>query len=214
MAARLANVVHSPSAGHRIGPGQEGAQEVDLGHALHAGGIVHFSLPEPPYGDEAATLAALVAGATHAGAHAEGAACDLLVDEAHALGAARLVRLIRVARSAGIGVILATQATHDYAEHTEAIWGSCAAKIVHRQEGRSAEYAGQAAGTYKTHKTTERWEAGGWLSPPTTGGELSVREVDEFRVSPNVIRELPRGRAVVIARVPVSNLDLVEVAAP
>lgn len=119
-----------------------------------------------------------------------------------------------MARSAGVGVVLATQDVFDFADHTEAIWGSCAVKAVHRQEGRAAQYVADQAGTYTTSKLTEKWEDGGVLRGPVSRGEMSVREVEEYRAHPNLIRELGLGEAVVIERVPDSRIDLVAVEAP
>lgn len=47
---------------------------------------------------------------------------------------------------------------------------------------------------------------------PVSSGEMSVREVEEYRAHPNVVRELGRGEAVAIERVPDSRVDLVAVA--
>ena len=213
MAARLSTVVYSPNVGYRIGP-DSGSGEVDIGHALYEGGVAHFSLAEPRYGDEAATLAALVAGAVNAAASTERGDMDLAIDEAHVLGGRRVVSLIRMARSAGVGVLVATQDVFDFADHTEAIWGSCAVKVAHRQEGRAAQYVADQAGTYTTCKLTEKWEDGGLLRGPVSSGEMSVREVEEYRAHPNLIRELGRGEAVLIERAPESRVDLVAVEAP
>lgn len=168
MAARLSTVVYSPNVGHRIGP-DSGSGEVDLGHALYRGGVVHFSLAEPRYGDEAATLAALVAGAVNATASSERGAMDLAVDEAHVLGGRRVVGLIRMARSAGVGVVLATQGVFDFAEHTEAIWGSCAVKVVHRQEGAGGAVRGRPGGDL--HDEQADREVGGRRPPARAGVE-------------------------------------------
>ena len=78
-------------------------------------------------------------------------------------------------------------------------------KICLRQSA-DAEYAAGLSGTYKTMKRTEQTQQALFGHEPTGLG--SAREVDEYRVSPNLIRQLAKGCAIVKINDP-QFLDLV-----
>ena len=78
-------------------------------------------------------------------------------------------------------------------------------KICLRQSA-DAEYVAGLSGTFKTTKRTEQTQAALLGHGPTGLG--SAREVDEYQVSPNLIRQLPQGYAPVQVNSP-AKLDLV-----
>ena len=75
----------------------------------------------------------------------------------------------------------------------------------------SAERIADALGTRTTMHTTVQRDVVGWLSSDT--GMRSEREVEQYLVSPNVIRGLGRGEAVVWRRLR-GTVDRVTIVAP
>ena len=63
---------------------------------------------------------------------------------------------------------------------------------------------------YKTEKRTDQTERVAVFGEQATGMG-SVREVDEYRVSPNLVRQLPQGQAIVQVKQPqwAASLDVV-----
>lgn len=116
-----------------------------------------------------------------------------------------------IGRGAGIGTVVAVQdfADLDYvAEGTsEAVETGANTWVVMRQVA-SAEAIANALGSRKVMKETIQRDSTRLFLTDT--GMRSVREVDEYVVSPNVIRGLGRGEAIVWRRLR-GRIDRIEV---
>jgi conjugal transfer pilus assembly protein TraD len=198
---RLALLADSPATAGRFGaPGG-----IDLADVLR-GGRVLFSLPAAEYPDEAPAIAAAAIQSLGAAGQSlargdEGLRAVLIIDEAPRLGGEQLREAVAIGRGAGIGTVVAVQdfADLDYiADGTrEAVETGANTWIVMRQVASAGEIA-EALGTYPTRKRTVQHDRHRVLFTET--GLESERDVEEFRVSPNVIRDLSRGEAIVWRR--------------
>jgi len=198
---RLALLCDSPASGGRFGaPGG-----IDLRRVLR-GERVLFSLPAAEFPDEAPAIAAcaiqsLGAAGQRAAVGDESLRAALVVDEAPRLGGQQLREAVAIGRGAGIGTVVSVQdfADLDYvADGTrEAVETGANTWIVMRQVA-SAEAIANALGSRKVEKETVQRDVNRLLLTDT--GMRSVREVDEYVVSPNVIRGLGRGEAIVWRR--------------
>ncbi|MGH3042904.1 MAG: type IV secretory system conjugative DNA transfer family protein [Gaiellaceae bacterium] len=198
---RLALLADSPATAGRLGaPGG-----IDLAEILR-GGRALFSLPAAEYPDEAPAIAAAAIQALGAAGQSlargdENLRAVLVIDEAPRLGGEQLREAVAIGRGAGIGATIAVQdfADLDYiAKGTrEAVETGANTWIVMRQVASAGQIA-EALGTRQTTKSTVQHDRNRLLFTET--GLESVREVEEFRVSPNVIRDLGRGEAIVWRR--------------
>jgi len=108
--------------------------------------------------------------------------------------------LLNKSRSANVGVLFSHQSLGDLDKVSPAFRNivlTCAnIKIVMRTpEPETCDYFSKTFGTVKTEKFTERTSHDGLGEHRT--GEKSVREVDEFRINPNTIKELNVGEGIV-----------------
>jgi hypothetical protein len=120
------------------------------------------------------------------------------------------VDLLNKGRSAGMAITISHQSMRgDLAAaergFVDQVADNTNIKICLRQSA-DAEYVAGLSGTYKTVKRTEQTLAA--LFGHERTGLGSAREVDEYHVSPNLIRQLPQGYAVVQMNAP-ATLDLV-----
>jgi len=210
---RLAVLRDSPATRRRFGA----SGGISLARAFE-GERMLFSLPAAEFPDEAPAIAASVIqslGATgqRLAQGDEKLRVLMVIDEAPRLAGAQLRQAVAIGRGAGIGSVLAVQDFADL-EHVskgtrEAVETGANTWIVMRQVA-SAERIADALGTRKTIKETVQHDR--WRLLMTDTGMRSTREVDEYRVSPNVIRGLERGEAIVWRRLR-SRLDRVRVPA-
>lgn len=198
---RLALLCDSPASAGRFGA----AGGIDLRRVLR-GERVLFSLPAAEFPDEAPAIAASAiqsfgAVGQRAAVGDETLRAVLVVDEAPRLGGQQLREAVAIGRGAGIGTVVAVQdfADLDYvADGTrEAVETGANTWIVMRQVA-SAEAIANALGSRKVEKETVQRDASRIFFTDT--GMRSVREVDEYVISPNVIRGLRRGEAIVWRR--------------
>ncbi len=116
----------------------------------------------------------------------------VILDEFAALREApQIVDLLLQARQALLQVVVSTQ----YLPEDIAVRKACLSAgliIAHRVEGEDAEVIAGQYGTRATFKTTLQWSRETGQSD-----QGSWREVDEYRIHPNVLRELPVGRAAI-----------------
>jgi conjugal transfer pilus assembly protein TraD len=208
---RLALLRDSPATAGRFGaPGG-----IDLAGVLR-GERVLFSLPAAEFPDEAPAIAAaaiqaLGAAGQRLAAGDEALRALLVVDEAPRLEGHQLREAVAIGRGAGVGAIVAVQdfADLDYVAPgtREAVETGANTWIVMRQVA-SAERIADALGTRTALKQTVQRDRRRLLSSDT--GLRSEREVEQYRVSPNVIRSLGRGEAIVWRRLR-GTVDRVEV---
>jgi conjugal transfer pilus assembly protein TraD len=210
---RLALLRDSPATARRFGTG--GGIDLD---AILRGGRALFSLPAAEFPEEAPAIAAAVIQSFGAAGQRlargdEPLRALLIVDEAARLGGNQLRESVAIGRGAGIGTAVAVQdfADLDYvaAGTREAVETGANTWIVMRQVA-SAEQIANAFGSQTTKRTTVQRDVHRWGFSDT--GMRSEREVEEYRVSPNVIRGLGRGEAVVWRRVRDGTVERVGIA--
>ncbi|MGH2953013.1 MAG: type IV secretory system conjugative DNA transfer family protein [Solirubrobacterales bacterium] len=212
LANRLALLCDSAATAGRFG--RSGG--IDLAAVLR-GERVLFSLPAAEFPEEApAIAAALIQSFGAAGQRValgdESLRALLVIDEAPRLGGEQLREAVAIGRGAGIGTVVSVQdfADLDYiAPGTrEAVETGANTWIVMRQVA-SAERIANAFGSQTTKRQTVQLDASRF--PLSDTGMRSEREVEEYRISPNVIRGLGRGEALVWRRLRNGRLDRVHV---
>jgi conjugal transfer pilus assembly protein TraD len=197
---RLALLRDSPATSGRFG-----TAGLELAAALRGQRLL-FSLPAAEFPDEGPAIAAAVIQALGAAGQRlasgdERLRAVLVIDEAPRLTGEQLREAVAIGRGAGIGAILAVQdfADLDYVAPgtREAVETGANSWIVMRQVA-SAERIADAFGTQSVRKQTVQHDRHRLFSSET--GLRSEREVEQYRVSPNVIRSLGRGEAIVWRR--------------
>ncbi len=212
---------------------QPDSKPIDLRRALCGGNeVVVFSLNSGRYGKLAAQVAALVIQDLSAvSGYRLGMANRTLgfiaIDEFSALDADNILNLLARARESGISVLLCTQEMTDLerlaAGFRDQVLGIVGMTIAHRQSvPASAELIARMIGTQTAWQHT--YQTGpppaaidivgrslGLKSGPSKTGLGTMREVEEFRIHPNTIKDLPTGRAVLITKIPRAAACIVQV---
>lgn len=129
----------------------------------------------------------------------------IFVDEFSNFAYEPFVEFLNKARGAHLAITIAHQSLGDLqkaGDHfLKQVLENCNIKIVMRQDDpASIETYSRISGTEKTFKDTIQTKED-WIDKNPTG-MVSVREVEEFRLNPNLIRELARGEAAVIIKQP------------
>jgi type IV secretory pathway TraG/TraD family ATPase VirD4 len=227
LASRLA-VINESHTGAWLQPSD--GRDIDLRRAIADGEVVVFSLNAGTYGKLAAHIASLVIQDlnTVAGqriSHPAGGLGFVAVDEISALDADNIVNLFARAAGAGISVLLATQELADLNKIgpwlKDQVLGNIALLAAHRQNvPESAETIATMIGTDTVVQTTWQTDSsslGALFGKPNARlrtGLGSEREVEKFRIHPNVIKELQTGEIVLISKVPISTARTVWVYSP
>jgi type IV secretory pathway TraG/TraD family ATPase VirD4 len=184
---------------------------VDVRGALAGSTVVVFSLNSSTYGRLAAQIGTLVvqdlvcavgARLTERPERSFDRA-TVGIDEFSALAADHVIALLARGREAGVATVLATQELADLDRAApglrDQVLGNTAVKIAHRQEvPASAQAVAQMAGTEKTWEETR--QIGGPLIGRYETGRGTRREVEQFIVDPNHIKNLRTGDAVLISK--------------
>ena len=208
---RLALLMESAATDGRFGA--SGGIDLDL---VFSGETVVFSLPAAEFPDEApaiggAAIASFCAAGQRLAQGDERLKTMLIVDEAPRLGGRQLREAVAVGRGAGIGSVVTVQdfADLDYVDPgtREAVETGANTWIVMRQVSSAEDIANSFGSKTVVRKTVQR---DAFRPLMTDTGMRSEREVDAYRVSPNVIRGLKRGEAVLWRRLR-GRLDLIEV---
>lgn len=212
LANRLALLRDSPATKLRFGA--SGGIDLD---AVLRGERALFSLPAAEFPEEAPAIAAAVIQSFGAAGQRwaqgdERLRALLIVDEAARLAGEQLRQAVAIGRGAGIGAVIAVQdhADLDYvaAGTREAVETGANTWITMRQVA-SAEPIAMALGSRTVKKETRQHDSHRVFFTDT--GMRSERDVEEFRVSPNVIRSLGRGEAIVWRRLRGGTIDRVSV---
>lgn len=131
----------------------------------------------------------------------------LIIDEFGQFSNNNIIALLTLARSARMGVILATQdmATLDDRQTQEIVLANCRTKLLMATD--NPEDVGQRAGTKKQIEASYQHEDGAMT------GMGSARIQDAFRVDMNQVRQLRPGEVIVIrqghtAKMSVSQVDI------
>ncbi|RTE49074.1 type IV secretion system DNA-binding domain-containing protein [Actinobaculum sp. 352] len=140
--------------------------------------------------------------------------CPIVLDEFGALASPKVSDLYARARSAGGAVVLATQdldsdLTAVSAQFAGTVRTNANLWIVMRQtRGDVAESIahdiGTRAGWKETIQTTDDWDPLGGLH--AASGVGSLRQVDEYIIHPNELRDLPAGTAIIMTKLPADTL--------
>ncbi len=128
---------------------------------------------------------------------------SLYIDEARNAVYDGFVGLISQCRSAGIGLVLATQSPLDFdgddGAVTLSVVQNTGTKLIFCQrDPKSAQFCAELGGTKDTIKRTAQVVDDGFAFGPTPTGAYSEREVKEFFVHPDAIKALGVGRAYLI----------------
>ena len=203
---------------------------LDLERAIVNGDFVVFNLDAAQDLEAAQFVAnlaisdfvATIARLGHAGWHLDQVTGEqnrlnfLVVDEFAALGATGLIDAVERSRSHGGAVMLSAQSLTGLNVvgdgFLDRVSASTSVKLMHRAEAE-AEALAQLLGTRKGFaETTQTFEdADGLGSQIRASGQGSLREVDKFRVHPNVFRSLAPGEVVAMWSVPQLTAEVVSV---
>ncbi len=189
---------------------------LDLAEAYRTRSIVYFALPVAKYRQTAPLLAKLIIGDLNsvAGMVQDGQLvreiASIVVDEFAAFAIPTFIDLLNKGRSAGMAITISHQSMRgDLASAGQGYVGQVAdntnVKICLRQS-EDAEYVAGLSGTRAIVKLTHQTQTSFLWENPTGLG--SARDADEYNVSPNVVRELPQGVAVVKVDQPERRLDV------
>lgn len=129
----------------------------------------------------------------------------IYVDEFSNFAYEPFIEFLNKARGAHLGITIAHQSLGDLektgSHFMKQVLENCNIKVVLRQDDPdSIETYARISGTEKALKDTLQTQEDFLDKTPTGLG--TVREVDEFRLKPNVIRELGRGEAGIIIKQP------------
>lgn len=155
---------------------------------------------------------ATLAGARTTGAVAKGnTRIAVIIDEANWIDRKNVQNLLSRARSAGITVILATQGANDWNDENGQDWekivNNVNVGIIMRQGGpESAELCAEYIGKKRTQKVVNQIREG------EATGSASVQEVEDYHISPDGLRNLLIGQAIVRVGTPQFRLNWVKVA--
>jgi hypothetical protein len=126
---------------------------------------------------------------------------SVYVDEFDAFASESFVSFLNKGRSSGFMIHMAHQTLSDLRKVSPSflgqIMGNCNVRFTFRQDiPEDAELWSKFFGTFKTTKATERVSHGLYT------GEASVREVHEFRIAPDLIKDLEVGRCIYSSKNP------------
>jgi hypothetical protein len=222
LGSRLA-VINESHSGAWLEPSD--GHDIDLRRALAGGEVIVFSLNASQYGKLAANIASLIIQdlITVAGHRLQQPADGLAmvaIDEFSALDTDNVLNLLARARESRIGVLLSTQELADLDRAAlgfkDQVLGIIALLAAHRQNvPASAELVARIIGTdttwQHTYQVSSRSVAAAFGGGEAPTGLGTKREVEQFRIHPNVIKELPTGEMVLVTKVPTSSATIVRV---
>ena len=194
---------------------------LDLRHAIQQGAFVCFSLDAAASPETARAMGRLAVqdvsatfGALAGSPWAREGLCPIVLDEFSALASPKVADLFARVRSAGGAVILSTQdldgdLTAVSPQFAATVRTNANVWIVLRQtRGELAESIAGDIGTASTWKETvqieDDWDLLGGMH--AASGVGSLREVDEYIIHPNAIRNLAQGAAILMVKVPTGSL--------
>lgn len=207
---RLALITES-NVGHLFAESQHDEKVIDFFEAIKDKRVVHMSLSGLSYSSFTPALGAMIVEdlKSTASAIAQHGWIDhvyVILDEFNLFAGDQVVNMINKSRSAGFCCLVATQELADLSaaggdELIGQIIGNTNVKITHRQDvPSSAELLAEVVGTKvvfdhaRNVQTTILGDMGTGLS--------NIRQVEEYRVHPNTLKNLGQGQAVVIKKIP------------
>jgi hypothetical protein len=220
LGTRLALLSESSAGPFLSGSDAVGAPSsvIDLRAGLTGGEVILFSLNASRYGSLAAQVGTLAiqdlisVSGQRLQSGADPPRATVAVDEFSALGSDHVLALLARGRESGLSVLLATQELSDLERagrgFRDQVLGLTTAKIAHRQDvPSSAQTIAEMAGTELA------WDETRQLRGPFdfSGRRGTRRQVERFRVHPNVIKTLGPGEAVLLVKSPQSQVTHVRV---
>jgi conjugal transfer pilus assembly protein TraD len=211
LGTRLALLSESSAGPFLSGPDAAGAPSpvIDLRAGLTGGEVILFSLNASRYGSLAAQVGALAiqdlisVSGERLQTGVDIVPATVAVDEFSALGSDHVLALLARGRESGLSVLLATQELSDLERagrgFRDQVLGLTTTKIAHRQDvPSSAQTIAEMAGTELA------WDETRQLHGPFdfSGHRGTRRQVERFRVHPNVIKTLGPGEAVLLVKSP------------
>jgi len=181
--------------------------QIDLSQALEKGQICYFQLPTmyAPFLGRATGKLVLQAlqGAIarrHLGLTENKKFFSVFLDDFQDYIYPGFGALLNKSRSADIGVVFSHQSLGDLSkvspDFKDVVLTCTNVKVVMKNNDPDArDYFSRSFGTFSTEKTTERQTK--TFFGKTKTGEESVRGVEEFKIHPNLISELPTGHGIV-----------------
>lgn len=141
----------------------------------------------------------------------ERAPFTLIVDEFANLATEQFVGFLNRARASGIGIVIAHQELSDLEAFSavvkDQIMTNTSTLFSFLQKlPESAEIISGIGGTFKTEKETMQIEDDGWLFGKKETGMGSLREVEEYIIHPNLIKNLTRGECFMVSKYPYSQI--------
>ena len=129
----------------------------------------------------------------------------IFVDEFSNFAYEQFIEFLNKARGAHLAILIAHQSLGDLekaGDHfLKQVLENCNIKIIMRQDDpASIETYSRISGTVTTFKDTYQTQDD--IMDKTLTGVGTMREVEEFRIKPNMIRELGRGEAALIIKQP------------
>lgn len=194
---------------------------LDLRDAIQQGAFVCFSLDAAASPETARAMGRLAVqdvsatfGALAGTSWAREGLCPIVLDEFSALASPKVADLFARVRSAGGAVILSTQdldgdLTAVSPQFAATVRTNANVWVVLRQtRGELAESIAGDIGTASAWKETvqieDDWDLLGGMH--AASGVGSLREVDEYIIHPNAIRNLAQGAAILMVKVPAGSL--------
>jgi len=139
----------------------------------------------------------------------------VILDEFASIASSGFIELINKARSANVSLTLAHQSLGDLNSisdsFTDQILDNTPNKIIFRVDSPdTADFLARLIGTRKSSKKTSQTQNIGVLGDSSTGLG-TVRDTEEFIVSPNDIKSLSRGQALILTKIPfnISKVQLI-----
>jgi type IV secretory pathway TraG/TraD family ATPase VirD4 len=131
---------------------------------------------------------------------------SVYIDEFASLASSGFVELLNKARSANVNLTLAHQSLGDLTavspSFANQILDNTNTKIIFRLDSPdTSDFFARLVGTRKSEKKTIQVNNGGLLGTVNTGLG-TTRDTDEFIISPNDFRQLGRGCAFVLTKIP------------
>jgi hypothetical protein len=139
---------------------------------------------------------------------------QVIIDEFASFATPNFIDFINRARGAGLGIMVAHQSRGDLREVSDnfcdRLERNCGTKLIFGTDNdEDAEAFASMVGTRTTSKDTQQMEQG-WFSEKDTG-MISRREVEEFIVHPNEIKNLGQGEVLRISRLVDTGMNLTKI---
>ncbi|MCC6810920.1 MAG: type IV secretion system DNA-binding domain-containing protein [Deltaproteobacteria bacterium] len=139
--------------------------------------------------------------------------CSVIIDEFANFVTPQFVHMLREARSQRFALTIAHQSLGDLRQLDVAdqIQGNTNTKLIFRQDAfADADNWAKLIGTKVVYDKTYQTEQSGWAD--AASGRGSLREVHQFIVEPDTIKNMPQGSAVLVRKEPKHFAGVIDVA--